>query len=183
MLKTIFFFLWTLLISFSTGWAQIFIARDTHVSFFSSAPLEDIEATSHSGSAAFDLNTGDLVFKVPNKSFEFKKQLMQDHFNESYMESDKFPVSVFKGKVDHPAQLKKEGTYMIPISGILTVHGVARKYETQVKMVVTSSSITASCSFQIKTADHHIKIPTIVIKNIAEVLDIHVTASFKPKSS
>jgi len=181
MLKTIFLFLFTSSIGTSTGWAQIFIAQDAYVSFFSSAPLEDIEAISHAGSAALDLNTGDLVFKVPNKSFEFKKQLMQDHFNESYMESDRFPISIFKGKIDHPTQLKNEGTYIVSVHGILTVHGVARKYQTQVKMAVSSNSITATSSFHIKTADHNIKIPTIVIKNIAEVLDIHITASFKPK--
>ena len=85
-------------VSFSAN-AQKFITKTGHIKFFSDSPLEKIEAHNHQVNAALDASTGDFVFKVLEKSFEFNKALMQEHFNENYVESDKFPNALFSGKI------------------------------------------------------------------------------------
>lgn len=162
---------------------QIFMSNHAEVSFFSSAPLEDIKGISKQGLAALNLTTGEIIYNVQNNTFQFEKQLMKDHFNENYMESERYPISQFKGKIEDPGPLKQDGTYMVSVVGKLNVHGVIKDYRTPVKMTVEKGKIKATCSFQVRTADHNIKIPTIVIKNIAEVLDITVSADFTPKNN
>jgi polyisoprenoid-binding protein YceI len=159
-----------------------FVSNGATVSFFSSTPLEDIEGISKNGLSALDLNTGDILFKVKNTSFQFKKKLMQEHFNENYMESDRYPFSEFKGKIDNTSKLKSDGTYQCMVAGKLTVHGVAKDYTAPVKITVNKGSITAACSFKVRTADHGIEVPTIVIKNIAETLDVNIAAIYKTKT-
>lgn len=159
-----------------------YVGNGATVSFFSSTPLEDIEGISKNGLSALDINTGDIVFKVKNTTFQFKKKLMQEHFNENYMESEQYPFSEFKGKINDPSKLKSDGTYQCTVSGLLTVHGVAKNYTTPVKITVNKGTITAACSFKVKTADHGIEVPTIVIKNIAEILDVKVAAIYQAKN-
>ncbi|MFC6102301.1 YceI family protein [Olivibacter domesticus] len=159
-----------------------FVSNGATVSFFSSTPLEDIEGISKNGLSALDLSTGAILFKVKNTSFQFKKKLMQEHFNENYMESDQFPFSEFKGKIENPDKLKSDGTYQCMVAGTLTVHGVTKNYTAPVKITVNKGSITAACTFKVKTADHGIEVPTIVIKNIAETLDIKVAAIYNAKT-
>lgn len=170
-------------LSVATANAQnTFVSKSTAVSFYSSTPIEDIEGISKNGLSALDINTGDILFKVKNTSFQFKKKLMQEHFNENYMESDRYPYSEFKGKIENTNKLKNEGTYECAVTGTLTVHGVTKNYTAPVKITVNKGSITAACSFKVKTADHGIEVPTIVIKNIAETLDIKVAAVYNAKS-
>ncbi|MDX3914574.1 MULTISPECIES: YceI family protein [Olivibacter] len=159
-----------------------FVSNGATISFFSSTPVEDIEGVSKNGLSALDVNTGDIVFKVKNTTFQFKKKLMQEHFNENYMESDRYPFSEFKGKINDPGKLRNDGTYQCMVSGVLTVHGVAKSYTAPVKITVNNGAITASCTFKVKTADHDIEVPTIVIKNIAETLDVKVAAIYQAKT-
>jgi len=160
---------------------EVLTAQDTKISFFSSTPIEDIEGISKTGASVIDITKGDIIFKVRNTSFQFEKKLMQEHFNENYMESEKYPFSEFKGKIDDPAKLKQNGTHYVNVSGILNVHGVAKSYSTKAKIVIQDGSINATCSFDVQTADHKIKIPSIVVKNIAEVMKVNITANYKPK--
>lgn len=155
------------------------ITKDAQVTFFSSAPLEDIEATSKSGASALNMATGDILFKVRNTSFRFRKKLMQEHFNENYMESDKYPLSEFRGKILDAGKPERNGTYDVQVSGTLTVHGVAKTYNTTARIILRDSSLTAECSFDVKVADHNITIPSIVGKNIAEVVNVRVSAHYK----
>ncbi len=155
------------------------IARDAQVIFFSSAPLEDIEATSKSGASVLNTTTGEIVFKVRNTSFRFRKKLMQEHFNENYMESDKYPLSEFRGKITDAEIPDRNGSYDVKVSGTLTVHGVAKTCNTTARIVVKDGSLTATCSFDVKVADHNITIPSIVGKNIAEVVNVRISAQYQ----
>ncbi|MEH6305871.1 YceI family protein [Olivibacter sp. CPCC 100613] len=159
-----------------------YVCNGATISFFSSTPVEDIEGISKNGLSALDVNTGDIVFKVKNTSFQFKKKLMQEHFNENYMESEQYPFSEFKGKINDPDKLKDNGSYQCIVRGTLTVHGVAKSYTAPVKITVNNGAITAACTFKVKTADHGIEVPTIVIKNIAETLDVKVAAAYQAKT-
>jgi hypothetical protein len=160
---------------------NIMIAKNATISFFSETPIENIEASSKTASSALDAKTGDLIFKVENTSFQFKKKLMQEHFNENYMESDKYPVSEFKGKITDPFDFSKPGTYTLNVSGTLKIHGVAKNYQTKAKFIVANGQINSSATFNVKVADHKIDVPTIVIKQIAEVMQVRINAIYQPK--
>ena len=160
---------------------NILISNNAAVSFFSSTILEDIEGKSSLGSSAINANTGDIIFKVPNTSFRFKKKLMQEHFNENYMESDKYPVSEFKGKLEKLIDVSKNGSYSVHVSGKLTVHGVTKDYRSVAEIVVNNGIATAKSVFKVKVADHNIKIPSLVFKNIAEIVEVRIQALYQPK--
>lgn len=160
---------------------SILISNKAEVSFFSSTIVEDIEGKSNMGSSAINANTGDIIFKVPNTSFQFKKKLMQEHFNENYMESDRFPSSTFKGKLEKPIDLASNGSYKISVSGILMVHGVSKAYNSVADVVVNNGIASTSTVFKVRIADHNIKIPSIVFKNIAEFVEVRVQAVYQLK--
>lgn len=107
---------------------------------------------------------------------------MQEHFNENYMESDTYPVSEFKGKIIDPVDFSKPGTYNVAVKGNLQIHGVTKTYQTQAKITVTANAVTASTAFRVKLEDHKIKIPTIVIAKIAEVVDVKINAVYPSKN-
>ena len=167
--------------SFIAQAQHILISNKAAVSFFSSTVLEDIEGKSNMGSSAIDAKTGDILFKVPNTSFQFKKKLMQEHFNENYMESDKYPTSEFKGKLEKPIDLSVNGNYKVNVVGSLTVHGVSKAYKSIADIVVNNGIATAKTVFKVRIADHKIEIPSLVFKNIAEFVEVRVQAIYQPK--
>ena len=112
--------------------AQRFITKTGFIKFYSDSPLEKIEAHNRQVNAAMDASTGDFVFRVLIKSFEFEKALMQEHFNENYLESDKFPNATFLGKVTNIKEINsaREGNYDALVEGKLTIHGVTQAVKT-----------------------------------------------------
>jgi hypothetical protein len=157
--------------------AQKYITKNGNIKFYSETPLETIEATNNQVNAALDTQTGDIVFKVLIKSFRFEKALMQEHFNENYLESDKFPNSTLKGVVTNFSDIDfaKEGTYDAMIDGDLTIHGVTNKIsEKGVFTVLPGDKIQGDCKFMVKPADYDIKIPKAVVNNIAETIEVTV---------
>jgi polyisoprenoid-binding protein YceI len=167
--------------SFFARAQNILISNKASVSFFSSTIVEDIEGKSNMGTSAIDAKTGNILFKVPNTSFQFKKKLMQEHFNENYMESEKYPTSEFKGKLDQPIDLSVNGSYKVNVSGNLTVHGVTKAYKSVTEIVVNNGIATAKTVFKVRIADHKIEIPSLVFKNIAEFVEVRVQAIYQPK--
>lgn len=162
------------------SWAQhIWVSHDAQVSFYSSTPVEDIEGISKSANSALNITTGEIIFKVKNTSFAFQKKMMQEHFNEDYMESHRYPVSEFKGKIAEVEQLKQQGSHDVVVKGVLQVHGVSKPYATHATVVVKDGVIAASANFKVKTADHQIKVPSIVVANIAEELMVQVSAVYR----
>lgn len=158
--------------------AQKYISRESKVSFFSEAPLEDIQAENTVANSIFDLGTGEIVFSVPIRGFKFPKSLMQKHFNENYMESEVYPKSTFKGKVTGYREV--EGSYDAQASGELSVHGVTNKVEVSGDVVIAPGEITISTTFPVKLEDYNIKIPKILFSNIAEVIEVKVEFIYKP---
>ncbi len=168
-----------LMIGFSTSILaqQTYLTKDGEVTFFSKAPLEDIEAINHKVSAAMDLSTKEIIVKMNMVDFNFDKSLMQEHFNENYIESEKYPTGIYQGTMITDADLSVDGNYVINTSGEITIHGVTKPLQTEVQITVAGGAIEANTKFKIKTADHKIKIPRLVIKNIAEVIDVTANLS------
>ncbi len=156
--------------------AQKFITKNGHIKFFSDSPLEKIEAHNRQVNAALDFATGDFVFRVLMKSFEFEKALMQEHFNENYVESDKYPNATFAGKVTNIGEvdLSKEGTYTVEVAGKLTIHGVTREIKEKGTLGVKSDKLGARSKFNILLADYGITIPGAVVNNISKTIEITV---------
>ncbi len=146
--------------------------------FFSEAPLEDIEATNKEALGAVDLEKGTLAVSILMTKFEFEKSLMQEHFNENYVESEKFPKATFKGVISDFSNLDftRTGTIEAQAEGELEIHGVKKPFVTLVTFDVTPSSLSAKTVFELAVEDFDIEVPTLLIKNIAEIVE--VTASF-----
>jgi len=156
------------------GAQSIFLGTADTVTFFSETPAANIDARSSQTVGAVNTGTKDVFFKVPMKSFVFKKALMQEHFNENYAESDKFPYATFKGKVTDNVDLTKDGTYNVSVSGDFTVHGVTKPRTIPGTIIVKGNSMEVSSSFDVRIADHDITIPTLVVTQIAEVVNVKV---------
>jgi hypothetical protein len=156
--------------------AQKFIAKTGHIWFYSYTSMEVIEAHNHQVVSILDPSTGDIIFNLLNKSFEFKVALMQEHFNENYMESTKFPKSTFKGKITNLDKIdfKKDGTYPAEVTGDLTMHGVTKNISTAGTIEVSKGVITAKAKFKVVPKDYGIQIPQLVENKIAKEMEITV---------
>lgn len=153
----------------------VFVGTTDTVSFFSTTPVANIDARSAQAVGAINQSTKDVFFKVPMKTFVFKKALMQEHFNENYVESDKYPNATFKGKITDDIDLTKDGTYSVSVNGDFTVHGVTKPMTVPGTVTVKGSNMYVKASFDVKLADHNITIPTIVSQEIAEVVNVKVS--------
>lgn len=171
-----------LFVALTSLMAQKYITKNGHIKFFSETPIEVIEADNHQVQSALDISTGDIIFKVLIKSFEFEKALMQEHFNENYLESDQFPDATLSAKVDNLAEIdfSKAGAYETNISGDLTIHGITQQVNEQGTFTVNDDgSIDGYAMLMIRPADYDIKIPKAVVKNIAESIEVTVDISLK----
>lgn len=157
--------------------AQVYSTTKGEINFFSSAPLEDISAKNNRVISMLNTQTGELVVRVPINQFDFPNKLMQRHFNENYMESEKYPYGTFKGKLNEQIDFSKPGTYDASASGVLNIHGVDQKRTLNGKVTVgTDGSLELQTKFIVALADHKIDVPKIVFNKIAE--KISVTANF-----
>jgi len=168
----------------TTLFAQKFITKNGHIRFYSETPMETIEADNKQVNAAYDHESGMMVFKVLMKSFEFEKALMQEHFNENYVESDEYPNATFKGNVvnNTDIELGKLGELSVKVKGTLTIHGVSKEVEADGSMDIQKDGIHAIAKFMIKPADFDIKIPGAVVKNIAEEIEVSIDVDLKKLS-
>ena len=162
-----------ILIFFVTNlYSQRFITKEAEISFFSEAPIEDISAKNNKVSAVYDDETKQLVFQLNISDFIFPKPLMQEHFNENYLESDKFPKASFSGIV---GQLNESTT----ATGTLKIHGESNEVEVKGILVKSNDSVMIDASFRIQLKDFNIKIPKIVMYNIAEEIEVTIKAKLK----
>ena len=155
--------------------AQQYLVNNGEISFFSEAPMEDIKAINNKVSAVYDNDTKQLVFQLDVKDFIFPKSLMQEHFNENYLESDIYPKSIFKGKV-----ISQEGKSTI-VEGSLTIHGKTHKIKVEGILKQEKKAINVSAEFIVKLEDYDIKIPTIVMYKIAEEIEVKVNIELKER--
>ena len=167
------------LIAAHLGMAQKYLSRENHVSFFSSAPLEDIEAHSYKSTSVFDTEDGRIVFSIHIKTFEFEKSLMQEHFNENYLESGKYPKAKFVGEVTgfNPESRDEQ---QVEATGTIEIHGVSREINTQGTMRFHDEGVSLIATFPLTVADFDIKIPKVVARNIAEIVEVKLDFNYKP---
>lgn len=167
------------------GFSQsLFMTRSGQISFFSKTPVENIEGINNEVTSMLDTGKGDLVFAVLIKSFHFEKALMEEHFNENYMESTKFPKATFQGKITNLSaiNLTKDGTYEANIEGDLTIHGIKQHHKAAGTITVVKGKITAVSTFALKLADYKIEIPSLVADKISPTIEIRVNCQYEPKS-
>jgi polyisoprenoid-binding protein YceI len=157
----------------------IYVCKNANVSLYSKAPIEDIEAKTAKGTSVYNAATGDINFSVPIRSFKFDKALMEEHFNENYMESEKYPQASFKGKISNAINLSGDGIYPVSATGILEVHGVKQNRTIPGTITVHNGTVSMAADFIVKCADHHITIPTLVFHNIAETIRIQMAANYE----
>jgi len=163
--------------------AQKYMTRTGNISFFSSTPIENIEARNNEVACIVDAGSGDVVIQALVKSFKFEKELMREHFNEDYMESDKFPKSEFKGKVANmnEVNLTKDGTYKAKVNGSLTIHGVTKSVSTNGTITVSGGSMKVNAKFTILLADYNIKIASMAAGKISKQIDITIDSDLAKK--
>ena len=161
---------------------ELYITRSGNIDFFSSTPIEDIKAINNQVSCVLDRNNGQFAFQIPIKAFAFKNALMQEHFNESYLESDIYPKAVFKGKVLgwNNIELSKDSLEVF-IEGDLTMHGETNQIKQSGLMWLSSGSIRGECIFDVKLVDYNVKVPKIVSENIAEIIKVRVRVELNKK--
>ncbi len=159
-----------------------FYTKSGKISFYSKAPLETIEAHHKSVTCVLDTRTGNMQFAVLVKGFEFEKALMQEHFNENYLESNKFPKAEFRGQVINNGDISylADGQYNAKVRGKLTMHGETRDVETTGAVIVRDGKLHARAEFLIDLADYKVEIPKIVKDNISKSVKISVDCGLEP---
>lgn len=172
------------ILSLTTGqlMAQKYLTRNGHISFYSEAPLENIEAHNRQASSIIDVATGDIAFTLLIKGFAFEKALMQEHFNEKYMESDQFPKATFNGTITNieEVDLTQAGEYAVNVKGSLTIHGVTKEVASPAIIKNQDGKLVAYAKFPVAVADYDVNIPSVVANNIAEVVDVTVDVTYEP---
>ena len=161
-----------------SGYAQRYMSDSTYVRFFSEAPLENIDAVTYESASAIDLSSGNVAFSVPIKSFQFDKSLMQEHFNENYLESDKYPKATFQGKMKDWDD--EEGEKRITASGKMKIHGITQEISVEGTVIHSGDEIVIRAVFPVRLEDYEIDIPKAVFYNIAEVVEVTIFFSYKP---
>lgn len=156
-----------------------YLTKQGSVSFFSSTPVEDIKVENNQVLSVLDSGSGKVAIAILMKSFMFEKSLMQEHFNENYVESDKFPKAVFKGGVQNFDRLKS-GENNVTINGNLTIHGVTQKVEIKAVLSKLKEQIALSGEFSVKIAEFGIDIPSAVTNNIAKAIAVSFELNHKP---
>ena len=178
-------FVAVMLIAGTFAMAQNYMTRTGKISFNASSPKspENIEGINNEVASILNGKTGDFVFQLPVKSFKFERELMQQHFNENYMESDKFPKSEFKGKISNLADVNftKDGTYTVTVAGKLTIHGVTKDVSVPGTITVKGKDATAKAKFTVKMADYNITVPAVVADKVDKVSTITIDAVLAQK--
>jgi polyisoprenoid-binding protein YceI len=154
--------------------AQKYFTRSGQVSFHSRALMEDIDAYNNQGTFVMDLESKQVQMAVLIKAFQFEKALMQEHFNENYMESDRYPKAEFNGQLADEFQLKTNEIHSTKIEGTLTIRGISKNISTTATFKVDQDKIYGESTFPIKVSDFNISIPGIVRDKIAKEVEVKI---------
>ncbi|MEO6883748.1 MAG: YceI family protein [Bacteroidia bacterium] len=177
-MKKISFFLLAICLGYSNLDAQIYVAKKSEISFFSVGSVANVQASNKLTIMVLSTATNDIQMKISIKDFIFPKPLMQEHFNEDYMESDKFPSAVFKGKINEKIDYTQDGTYTTTTTGTLDMHGVQKTITISGLLTIKSGEVTLATKFKIHLADYKIKVPSYVgVEAIAADIDVNLNAT------
>lgn len=164
----------------SAAFSQKYFTKTGTISFEAGTSVEDIDAINKSATSVMDVATGRIEFAVLVKGFEFKRALMQEHFNENYMESSKYPKAVFKGNITNIKDIdfKKPGTYPATVSGIMEIHGVKKQISTKGAIKILPQGAQAITAFNININDYKIAIPGVVKDKISPIAKVKVNCNY-----
>lgn len=182
-IKFFFAFIFIIIIG---GWTAIqtsvFETANGVVSFKSEAPLEIIRASSNQLIGLLDISKKNFSFSINMNSFQgFNSPLQRTHFNENYVESEKYPQASFKGKIIEDADLSKNGVYDLRAKGIFTIHGVSQERIIKATATVNNNTIKIESKFFVSLSDHNIPIPKVVNQKLANNIKVEINAMLKPK--
>jgi YceI-like domain len=167
----------------NAGAQDILITKRGQISFFSKTPMENIEAQNNEVSSVLNKQNGEIVFAVLIKGFHFERALMEEHFNENYMESDKFPKSTFKGRINNitSVDIAKDGSYAVTADGDLMIHNITKKINLPGTIVVKAGQLELHCKFKVVLKDYNIQIPSLVADKIDETINVSVDCKYEAK--
>ena len=176
-------FLFVGLLCSTYSFSQKMITRSGEIKFEASVPaFEEVAAKNNTASCIFDKSTGEIAVLALVKAFRFKVPLMEEHFNENYIESDKFPKATFKGKVtNYDATKLLSGKATFDVEGDFTLHGVTKKVKIKITFVQSGEKLVATSTFKVKSLDYNIKIPSVVKSKIAESAEIDLKFDLEKK--
>ena len=158
-----------------------FIAKNAYISFYSSTPMEDILGESNEAVTILNGETGEIGFQALMTTFHFKRALMEEHFNENYMESTKFPKAKFNGKIEaFNKDMLKAPLANIKITGQLNVHGVEKTITVPGTLGLENGKLVATSKFKVTPEDFGISIPSLVRDKIGKEMDVTVKAEYLP---
>lgn len=160
---------------------KVYVSKTSEVSFFSKTPLKDIDADNKASVAILNIETKDIAIKIPVKSFIFPNKLMQEHFNENYLETEKFPFSTFRGKINETIDLNVDGKVKVSATGKMNIHGVDRDKTITGTATIKDKKITLDSIFEVVLVDFNIDIPKIVFEEIAEKVRVTVKFNLEEK--
>jgi polyisoprenoid-binding protein YceI len=163
------------------SYGQLYLTRSGFIGFYSKTSVEDIKAENNQVYAVVDIGAKNLAFTTLVKGFIFPKELMQEHFNENYMESDKYPKASFSGSFTGDIDLKKDGVYPVMVKGRLTLHNTTQDVAIPATLEVKAGQILGQSQFNIKPEDYHIDIPSLVREKIAKELTVSVKVDCSAK--
>lgn len=183
--KQLSFLIGGLFILLSVSAQDRYFTKTGKITFVSKAPLEDIESQNKTVTAVLDAKSGALQLSVQMKSFEFEKALMQQHFNENYLETDTYPKAEFKGVVtnNESVNYNQNGTYPVKVKGRLTLHNVTKELEIPGTIKVENGKLEALSTFAIQLSDYKIAIPSAVKNKVANAITITVDTKLEPLKS
>lgn len=167
-------------LSYSSNAQTKFFTKTGKINFYSETIVEDIRATNTEVLSIIDTNNGDMAISILMNLFNFPKKLMQEHFNENYVESEKYPKSTFKGKILNFSNLNKKEALQTKVKGVLTIHGVSQEVLIPTVIKNKKGAIVMEGKFIVKLEDYKIKIPKIVIKKIAEEIEVSYSFTHLP---
>ncbi len=166
------------------GSGQKFYTKNGKINFdaTSASSPERVEAVNRTVTCVMDTKSGLLQFVALIKGFEFERALMEEHFNENYLESEKFPKAEFKGEIKDNDDINyaKDGTYTVKVKGKLTMHGESEDLDTEGKIIIQNGKINASADFSVKLSDYNISIPGLVADKVSKTAKVTVSCSLEP---
>jgi predicted molibdopterin-dependent oxidoreductase YjgC len=167
--------IFAIIVAFETK-AQIFIGDKCTISFFSATKLENIDAVNTVTKPVFNTKNGTFAIKASQTAFTFKSAFMQEHYNENYVESEKFPYATFTGKVNETIDYTVNGKHDVTIKGNLDMHGVTVPREITGTIEIKDGTLIMNSKFEVKVADHKIKVPSLYVEKIAEIIQVTYSA-------
>jgi len=156
------------------GYCQLYATRSGFIGFYSKTPLEDIKAENNQVYAIIDGGKKNIAFSLLVKGFIFQKELMQEHFNENYIESDKYPKANFTGAYTGDVPLNKDGVYKVTVKGNLNLHNVTKSVEAPATIEIKDGHLIGQSDFKLKPEDFNINIPSLVRDKIDKAISVKV---------